>query len=384
MFIQRTIALHIQEMAQYFPIISLTGPRQAGKTTLLRTLFPQYEYISLEAPDMRQFAQEDPRRFLKRYSQFVIIDEAQRVPELFSYLQTKVDEDKIMGQYILSGSQNFLLLESISQSLAGRVAICRLFPFTLDELQPHFTLSADEYMFQGAYPVMYDRGMKPALYYPNYIETYIERDIREMIQVRDLSAFRRFVKLCAGRAGQLLNLNALSVECGISQPTARAWLSILETSYLVFVLQPYHKNFNKRLVKTPKLYFYDTGLLCNLLGIQDVTQLEQHYLRGNIFENMVISELYKGKYHENNSHQFWFWRDNHQHEIDLLIESGMTLKAIEIKSGQTIHSDFFKGLIHWQNFSTQTAEMCYLVYGGTERYQREYGKVVSWQHLKVE
>lgn len=381
--IERALSKKILSMTKGFPVITLTGPRQSGKTTLVRRLFPDYEYINLENLNDLYAVQEDPLRFLKTFSSTgVIIDEAQKLPELFSYLQGIVDESKQMGKFILTGSQNFLLLEKITQSLAGRVAVFHLMPFGLCELNQagYIQESLDKILFTGLYPVLYDRNIQPQDYYPSYIQTYIERDVRSIKNVGNLSTFQRFIKLCAGRTGQLINFSSIGNELGINYKTVSSWMSILEASFIVYFLKPHHKNFNKRLVKQSKLYFYDTGLLCSLLDIQSPIQLNTHYLRGNIFESFVVMEYIKMRYHNGLVPNAFFWRDNTGHEIDLLLEEGENLKAIEIKSGETINSDFFKGLTYFGNLSRLSTEKLFLIYGGTKNYKRAAAKVLSWKN----
>lgn len=381
MFIPRLIEQSIKEHIRQYPIISLTGPRQSGKTTLLKSVFPEYKYVSLEDIDNREFAFNDPRGFLDIYNKYVIIDEAQRVPHLFNYLQSKVDNDQIMGQYILSGSQNFLLLEKITQSLAGRVAIFRLFPFEFNELKSVGLLNKDfhEHFYKGFYPSVYDRNLNPTTYYNNYIDTYVERDVRSIIAVKDLTIFRTFLKLCAGRVGQLLNLNAIANECGISANTCRAWLSILETSYIIYLLPPYFQNQSKRLVKNQKLYFWDTGLLSYLLEIRHPEQLQMHYLRGNIFENMIISEISKFNYHHLMHKNLYFYRDSNQNEIDLMVSDSSKFDLIEIKSSKTINTDFFKGLQNFEKHSKPLVNKKYLVYGGNESRIQYETQILDWE-----
>lgn len=367
-----------------FPIITLTGPRQSGKTTLVRWLFPNYEYINLENLNDLYAVREDPLRFLKAYSsKGVIVDEAQKLPELFSYLQGIVDESKQMGKFILTGSQNFLLLEKITQSLAGRVAVFHLMPFGLSELDQagHAQKSLDKTLFTGSYPVLYDRDIQPQDYYPSYIQTYIERDVRSIKNIGNLSTFQRFIKLCAGRIGQLINFSSIGNELGINYKTVSSWISILEASFIVYLLKPHYKNFNKRLVKQSKLYFFDTGLLCSLLDIQSPIQLNSHYLRGNIFESYIVMEYIKMRYHAGLVPNAFFWRDNTGHEIDLLLEEGENFKAIEIKSGETINSDFFKGLKYFGNLSKLSNENQFLIYGGLKNYRRTAAKVLSWKNF---
>ncbi|MEZ4901190.1 MAG: ATP-binding protein [Spirosomataceae bacterium] len=366
MFIQRRLASALPRLMKGFPVVSLTGPRQSGKTTLLRNIFPDFQYVNLENLDWRALATDNPRGFINQFGGKTIIDEAQRVPALFSYLQTHVDEVGQMGQYILSGSQNFLLLEKITQSLAGRVGICRLLPFDKEELNPNGRLAAqtDEQLFKGFYPALYSREVQPTDFYASYVASYIERDVRSITNVQNLNQFRLFMRLCAGRIGQLINLNALANECGISVPTAKAWLSILESSYLAFSLPPYFRNFNKRLVKTSKLYFYDVGLVCYLLGIREVGQIATHPLRGQLFENLVIAERQKEIFHLNSHQSLYFWRDNHGNEIDLLEEVNTQLRLTEIKSSMTFHPDFLRGIRFLEAAATSAIAEREVVYDG--------------------
>ncbi|MCU0470067.1 MAG: ATP-binding protein [Arcicella sp.] len=380
--INRIISSKLIEFTKKFPIVSLTGPRQSGKTTLLKHILPDYRYVSLENPDNRNFAIDDPNGFLKTYNQFVIFDEVQRVPELFSYIQTKVDEDKIMGQYILSGSQNFLLLEQISQTLAGRVAVLKLLPLSYAELQNSNLLSENiaENIFKGTYPATYDRQLSSDEFYPSYIETYIQRDVRNLLDIKDLRSFQTFVKLCAGRIGQPLNLSSLANDCGISSPTAKAWLSILESSFVVFTLSPYYQNFNKRLIKSAKLYFYDTGLACHLLNMSDAQQVETYYQRGSLFENAIISEIMKNRLNQAKNQTLYFWQDSNKNEVDLLEEIGQTINLYEMKYSMTITKEHLKNLQLFRNIS-ETEGMNYLIYAGEETQFRSEGKVKSWKKV---
>ncbi|MDR3221312.1 MAG: ATP-binding protein [Candidatus Accumulibacter sp.] len=381
--IERTITKKISEMLGKFPVVLLTGPRQSGKSTLLQHAFPDYDYVSLEDPDFRLLAESDPRGFLGNYTRPSIIDEAQYVPQLFSYIQSVTDKENTVGRFILSGSQNFLLIQSIAQSLASRAAVLKLLPFSFRELKSGSFASenVNDNIFSGGYPRLFDKGISPADFYPNYIQTYVERDVRQLRNISDLSLFIRFVKLCAGRIGQLLNVSSLANECGISVETVQAWLSVLETSYVVFLLKPYHKNHNKRLVKSPKLYFYDTGLACSLLELDNGRQLQTHYLRGELFENWIISEFLKQNYAVGKEPAIYFWRDNNGTEVDLLIERGETLKALEIKSGGTLNTDYFKGLKQLQKLSVVTADNSFVIYGGTRNFQTANGKFVPWTEI---
>jgi predicted AAA+ superfamily ATPase len=383
MLIQREIGELVLRRSEQYPVVSITGPRQSGKTTLAKMLFPEHAYVSLERPDYREQAEDDPNRFLRSFSDGVILDEVQRVPDLFSYIQVIVDDVQQPAQFILTGSQNFLLLERISQSLAGRIAIFRLPPFSFLELQtsPYAHDDIDSYLFSGTYPPVYDRGYDPRPWYLDYIQTYIERDVRSVRRVTDLSLFQKLLGLCAGRVGQLLNLSSLATECGISHNTARDWMSVLEASYIIFRLPPYHVNFNKRIVKQPKLYFHDSGLICALLGIQHAEQIGQHYLRGGIFESFVVSELVKARWVAGLSGNGYFWRDRHGHEVDFLFESSDGLVPIEIKSGETVKKPMFDGLSYWSRLASADAVAGYLVYGGKENQQRSNGTVLGWTNL---
>lgn len=381
--IERTITGKIKEMTGKFPVISLTGPRQSGKTTLLRAMFPDYRYENLEEPDTRLFAQSDPRRFLGK-SEKMVIDEIQRIPELFSYIQVITDEARINGHFIISGSQSFLLNQHIAQSLAGRVAIFNLLPLSIAELLAHGSAynNYEQLVHQGFYPRLYDQQIHPADFYPNYIQTYAERDVRLLQHIQDLSVFIRFLKFCAGRTGQLLNLTALANDCGISPNTAKSWISILEASFVVFLLQPHHRNFNKRLVKMPKLYFTDTGLAAALLEIQTAEQYATHYLRGALFENMIIAEFLKNRFNRGLRNNCYFWRDNKGVEIDCLIDNGNRLIPVEIKSGNTYAPDFFRNLAYWNKIAGNDAVNGYVVFGGDKSKETREGMLLSWRDLE--
>ena len=379
--IARTIQQKIENLASKFPVITLTGPRQSGKSTLLRHAFPDYQYVSLENLDVRTFATEDPHGFLKTYPRHVIIDEAQRVPTLFSYIQTHVDEVDEPGLYILSGSHNFLLMETVNQSLAGRTAILKLLPFSHDEKVSGGILPStiDEEIFYGGYPRIFDKNISPTDYYPFYLQTYVERDVRMMKNIGDLSAFIRFLKLCAGGIGQLLNLSSLANDCGISVPTASSWLSLLEASYICHLLRPDWNNFSKRLVKTPKLYFYDTGLACSLLDISSPSQLATHYLRGGLFENLVITNFLKRAWNKGYEADLRFWRDSQGNEVDLLLYDGSTHPtAYEIKSGATFNTDFFSGLTKWASLSDTPTTSLNVIYSGKDTLTTSKGTLLAW------
>lgn len=380
--IRRELESKLLEMAGKFPVVSVTGPRQSGKTTLLKKSFPKYTYTSLEDPDTRIIASEDPRSFLGT-SDRMVIDEIQRVPELFSYIQTLTDKKGISGQFIISGSQSFLLNKDIAQSLAGRVAVLRLLPFSYSELiegRIKFG-SYEELIYKGSYPRIYDKGISPADFFPSYIQTYIERDLRLLQNIRDLNLFVRFMKLCAGRTGQLLNMNSLANDTGVSVNTVKSWLSVLETSFVIFLLQPHHKNFNKRLVKMPKLYFFDTGLACSLLDIESASQLETHYLTGGLFENFVISELIKNRYHRGLRNNCYFWRDHKGNEVDCLIEKAQDLIPVEIKSARTFTNRFLDNLTYWAKLSGEDDKEAFLVYGGDSDTKIGNKRIISWKRI---
>ncbi len=374
----------LQTLARGYPFIALTGPRQSGKTTLSRLAFAEKPYVSLEDPDTLEFALADPRRFLAQYPDGAILDEAQRAPALFSYLQTLADGDGRMGLYILTGSQQFGLFAGITQSLAGRVGLVQLLPFSIRELQDAAQLpdTLDAFLYQGCYPPLYDRPLAPGHWHANYVATYLERDLRQLVNIRDLTSFRRFLRLCAGRTGQLLNLSSLANDCGISHNTAKSWISILEASYILFLLPPHHRNFNKRIVKTPKLYFYDTGLAAWLMGIQNSEQLPTHPHRGALFETLIVTELLKGRYNQADISNLFFWRDNTGNEVDVVLDTGSRLIPLEIKSGQTITPDFFRPLSKWLAWAGEEAGRAYLVYGGEQDQTRQQCTVLSWRSAR--
>ena len=381
--IPRTAEKILTALSKSYPALVVTGPRQSGKTTLTQIVFPNKTYVSLEELDMRDFATNDPRGFLNQYPDGAILDEVQRCPDLFSYLQSRLDEDKRMGLFILTGSQQFGLISGISQSLAGRVAKISLLPFSLHELQEAKKTpeTIEALLFKGLYPPIHDRALAPHIWYNNYISTYLERDVRQLINVRDLSTFQNFVRMCAARTGQLLNLSSLASDCGITHNTAKAWISVLEANYIVHLLQPHHRNFNKRLIKSPKLYFHDSGLAARLLNIQTADQLMTHPARGQLFETWVVSEFLKYRFNNALSSNLYFWRDSTGHEIDILIEQADKLLPVEIKSGQTVASDFFDSLKRFQKLAGDSVGSAALIYGGAQGQQRETAKVVPWKRI---
>jgi hypothetical protein len=378
--IYRTATKELLNLASQYKAVAVMGPRQSGKTTLVRASFADKPYVSLENLDTRTFAKEDPRGFLASYPKGAIFDEVQRVPSLFSYLQQVLDEVDETGFFILTGSNNFLLQENIAQSLAGRVAHLRLLPLSLEELDRTKEQQPEYFIFKGMYPSLYEREMEVHKWYTNYIQTYIEKDIRQIKYIADLSRFELFVRLCAGRVGQLLNVNNLAIEAGIDNKTVTSWLGLLESSFIVFRLKPHHTNFNKRLVKMSKLYFCDTGLALALLGVNRQEQLNQHPVRGAIFENFIIAELLKQRYNRGLSNNLYFWRDNSGHEIDLLLDEVNQLHPIEIKSGKTITNDFFKSLIFWQKLTGKNEGT--VLYAGDQVQKRSDGlQVLPWRRL---
>lgn len=383
--IERTLENKLLELSGKFPIVSVTGPRQSGKSTLIRHAFPGYEYLSFEEPETREFFELDPKRFLQRNQSHVIFDEAQRVPELFSYLQGMVDRSNLPGQFILSGSQNFLLSKGISQSLAGRVGILRLLPLSLDELTTggYRPLNHFDWVYRGCYPRVFSASIEPYDYYPAYIETYLERDVRAELGVAKIEEFGRFLSLCASQCGELLNIASLARDCGISTQTARSWLSVLSSSYVLFQLAPYFKNAGKRLTKTPKLYFYDTGLACSLLGLETAEEVESYAKAGNLFENAVVAELAKSAFNKGRAPQFSFWRDSNKREVDVIMEKGLRpVRALEIKSSSTFRNKFFDTIrtVAIGELGLDT-ERCAVVYGGEETLETPFGALVSYRDV---
>ncbi len=388
--IRRVLEPRLRALSAKFPVVTLTGPRQAGKTTLCRAVFPDKPYVSLEAPDVQEYARRDPRAFLGERRDGAILDEVHRVPELLSYIQPMVDEDPSPGRFVLTGSANFSLLQSIGQSLAGRTALLELLPLALEEVRRFEDPPRDllELMWKGSAPAIYDRGLDPADWYASYVATYVERDVRSVLNVGDLATFQAFLRLSAGRVGNLVNLSSLGADAGVVHATVRAWLSVLEAGYVAWRLPPLHANFGKRLVKTPKLHFFDSGLVCWLLGIRSATQLREHPLRGAIFETWVASELKKWFVHRGHAPLLSFYRDRKGAEVDLVVEDGRSLIAIETKSGRTVATDFFTGLDVLERLAANEKPPRPLrkvvVYGGDETQRRSDSTALSWSDVDRE
>lgn len=381
--IYRDLTEKSKQLLQQFPILAITGPRQSGKTTLAMQLCPEHQYVNLELPENQDFAINDPHGFLQAHQGGVILDEMQYAPQLFPYLKHYSDQSGKTGEYILTGSQHFLLLEKITQSLAGRVALLQLLPLSLREIERAGLMpgTPEAFLFAGGYPRLYDKDIAPPDFYPSYIRTYVERDVRQIIKVGDLRLFRQFLAACAGRTGQLLNLNELGNVLGIDAKTVKSWIGILEASFLIFLLPPYHRNFDKRIIKSPKLYFYDTGLACALLNIQSQEQLDAHFAKGALFENMLIAELLKTRYNSGRVPAFYFWRDSNQREIDLLIEEGAQLKAVEIKAGKTITPAYAKNLLAFKQLAHELHPELFLLYGGAETQIRRDLQILPWNRM---
>ncbi|OFV86744.1 MAG: AAA family ATPase [Acidobacteria bacterium RBG_16_68_9] len=385
--IRRTLAAKLRALARTFPTVTVTGPRQSGKTTLCRATFPGKAYVSLEAPDVREYALRDPRGLIAEHVGGAIFDEVQRAPELLSYLQGEVDERPTAGRFILTGSANFALLQSVSQSLAGRTGLLQLLPLSLEEVRrfPERPEELFTLLWQGAYPALYDRGVPPGDWFAAYVGTYVERDVRQILNVTDLATFQTFLRLCAGRSAQLLNASALGADAGVTHNTARAWLAVIEASYLALRLPPFHANIRKRLVKAPKLHFYDSGLLCYLLGITRPEQLREHPLRGAIFESWVVSEIVKARANLGLAPNLSFYRDRKGLEVDAVLDRGTELVAVETKSGQTVANDFFDALHAFVDVLTSRKRAprvtSLVVYGGTQRQRRADATVIPWSKL---
>lgn len=382
--IMRQMTEKLLALIQQYPVIGVVGPRQSGKTTLVRYALPNHKYVTMEDLDKRTFALEDPRRFFSSFqdAEGVIIDEIQEAPELLSYMQGIVDSDDRPGRFVVTGSQNILVGEKITQTLAGRIAILTLLPLTVQELKEADKLpqSLEPLLLTGCYPRLYTRQLSSSEWFSYYITTYVERDVRHILKITDLFAFQHFLKLCAGRVGQLINFASLANDCGIAPNTAKAWISLLQASYIIFLVQPYYKNFNKRVIKAPKMYFYDTGLCCSLLEITDPEQLVTHYMRGALFESFVMSECCKYFFNQGKNPQLYFWRDTQGNEVDGLLTKADDIVPFEIKSGMTINTSFFDGLKYWKSIAAQSKEG-FVVYAGDEHMARAGGYVLSWRDV---
>jgi uncharacterized protein len=383
MFIKRKLTKAVIQAASEFPVIAIVGPRQSGKTTLAHETFSQHKYVSLEDYDVRASAQSDPRKFLTESpTKFgMIIDEIQHAPELLSYMQTIVDREKKKGFYIVTGSQNFLVDQAITQTLAGRMAVVTLLPLSIQELEDASLLpeKIETLVVKGSYPKAHAEKGSIERLYANYLRLYVERDVRQIKNVTDLGIFQKFMRLCAGRIGQVVNLTSLGNDCGINQATVKAWISLLEASYILFPLHPYYKNFGKRLIKAPKLYFVDTGIACSLLKINSAEDLSDHYMRGGLIESFIISDLLKQQYNIDQQPSLYFWRDKTGHEVDCIIDESRYPVPVEIKAGKTVATDFFSGIDYWQATTDTPEAPRYLIYGGTEKRSWAQATVLDWK-----
>lgn len=375
--IRREIADYLIRLAKKYPVVTITGPRQSGKTTLVKEIFGDKPYINLELMDNREFARNDPRGFFRKIPEGAILDEIQRAPNLTSYIQGIVDEKQRNGMFILTGSQQFEVSLSVSQSLAGRTALLRLLPFSIAEIARNYSYSnIEELIYKGFYPRIHENRLDATQALADYFETYVERDLRQLIQLKNLSAFQKFVKMCAGRTGQLLNLNSLAGDTGVSHTTAREWISILEAGYIVFLLQPFYGNIKKRLVKSPKLYFYDVGLASFLLGIENITHVETHPLKGNLFENLVVTEILKYRYNRGKRNNLNFFRDSQGNEIDIIYNVAQNMLPIEVKSGETVAPDFFKNFSVFEKIKPELPYGKLIIYGGDRTESRSEIRII--------
>ncbi|MFH0921692.1 MAG: ATP-binding protein [Fibrobacterota bacterium] len=381
--VKREILKEFLSLMRQYPVVTITGPRQSGKTTLAKSAFPKLPYYSLESPDVRSRVLRDPRAFLAGHPDGMVIDEIQKVPELPSYLQGVVDEHRKKGLFVLTGSRQFEIMSRVSQSLAGRTALLKLLPFSFREISLlKGRMDADALLLNGCYPRVYSEKQEAYKSYRNYFETYVERDLRDLLAVKDLAAFEKFVRLCAGRIGGILNASALAGEVGVSYHTIQSWLSILQASYLIFLLQPYYGNIGKRIVKSPKIYFYDTGLAAFLLGIDGKAQIENHPLRGMLFENMVILELMKSRFNRGYDHDLFYYRDNNGNEVDVIFKTGAGLVPVEIKSSSTFHVDYLKGLEYFRKIVPKECRPGYLVYSGKNETLTGNWRAINFIHAR--
>lgn len=384
--IKRIITSQINRLRKGFPVIVVTGPRQSGKTTLIKKMFPDYQYFNLENPETLGIIENDPAEFINSNTKKVIIDEVQRVPQLLSYIQAVVDEQHVMGNFILSGSENLLLSEKINQSLAGRAAYINLLPLSIEELKNYELHKVHDQIFTGFYPAIYDKDIKPVDYYDQYIATYVERDLKQISNITNLSLFRKFLVLIAGRIGQLVNLSSLANDVGVAVNTIESWISILEASYLVFRLQPYYENYGKRYIKSSKIYFTDTGLACRLLGLTSASEVGKHYLIGGLFENFIIVELKKYILNHSKSAKLYFYRDSNKNEVDVLIDGGITQIPVEIKSAATFSTSFLKGLEYWEKLKndqphTKRSLPGFVIYNGAQAHRAQTYELLKWNNL---
>lgn len=381
--IKRDLQAELQQMAREYPIVTVMGPRQSGKTTLVKAAFPSKPYLNMESPENRQLAEVDPNGLLAEYPDGAIFDEIQRVPELLSYLQVIVDEKKQAGQFILTGSHQLHLHEKISQSLAGRTAILTLLPLTLMELASFTNIdNENEILLNGLLPRIYNENQQPTKAYRNYLHTYIERDVRQLIHIKDLSSFQKFLTICASRIGQLINYDNIACEVGVSNNTIKNWLSILEASYIIFRLQPYYANINKQVVKTPKLYFTEPGLAAYLLGIETTQQMQRDPLRGQLFENLIVLELIKFRYNKGLDHRLFFYRDNQKHEVDVIFQQASELIPIEIKSSKTFHTQFMKELDYFAKLFPDKCRQGYIIYAGNSEQKLAWKQLLNFRHIQ--
>ncbi len=384
MKIKRSLEQAVKQSAEKYRVVTITGPRQSGKTTLCRMAFPDRAYASLENPDVRERAELDPVGFLQPVRQTgVILDEIQNVPELLSYIQGIVDEDERPGQFILTGSHQFSLMEGITQSLAGRTALIRLLPFSISETESFKkTNRPEDVLFAGFYPEVWNRELNPTEYYRDYFETYVQRDVRQMLQVKDLRIFRNFVRLCAGRIGQLFNASDLANNLGVSSHTIKSWVSVLEASYLVYLMEPFAGNIGKRLIKSPKLYFYDVGFASYLLGLTDPDQIFADRMRGPLFENLVVMELLKNRTNHNLDDNLFFYRDQQQHEIDVLMQNGRVFDSMEIKASATFTKEFLKGSQLLQKLMPDKLTNSYVVYSGESGGEIQNTQLINYREIQ--
>ena len=381
--IHREITSQLKKAAKYFSAVAIVGPRQSGKTTLAKFVFPKHEYVSLEDLDKRELANQDPRKFLQNYrsEHGIILDEIQHAPDLLSYIQTIIDREQKKGFFIITGSQNLLVNQAITQTLAGRLAILTLLPLSISELSEANLLpnNIEEAIFKGSYPKIYSENVPPEMLYKNYLQGYVERDVRQLKNILDLNLFQKFLQLCAGRVGQVLNISSLGNDCGIDHKTVASWISLLEATYVIFLLQPYYKNIGKRLIKSPKLYFVDTGIACSLLNIKSPKEVFNHYAYGSLVESFIVSDFYKQYYNMDQRPSLYFWRDYQGNEIDCIVEKSLSLTPIEIKGGQTVNKSYFKQFEYWKDIVKDSPEERFVVYSGEDNQSWSAAEVIGWK-----